>query len=152
MGSNLTQGPIQILGNSIVEINDALRQVQIRIDAMSGLSGRAQIHDRVGVSDPIDASDAVTKQVVPDLSGDNTLTGDWRFNGKLGHQHAPVNPQNVEALTNNVTSGGSSAVIANFTDLSTYATDAAAIRNDIYQLARSLQQVINAFRAYGFGI
>lgn len=52
-------------------------------------------------------------------------------------------------LTNNVTSGGSNDVIANFTDMTIYANDAATIRNDIYQLARKLKQVNDAMRAYG---
>jgi hypothetical protein len=52
-------------------------------------------------------------------------------------------------LTNNVTAGGTDDTIANYTDLVTYANDAAAIRNDIYQLARKLAQVNNALRTYG---
>lgn len=52
-------------------------------------------------------------------------------------------------LTNNVTSGGTDNVIANYTDLTIYANDAAAIRNDIYQLARKLKQVNDALRVYG---
>ena len=52
-------------------------------------------------------------------------------------------------LTNNVTSGGTDNTIANFTDLTTYANDAATIRNDIYQLARKLKQVNDALRLYG---
>lgn len=55
----------------------------------------------------------------------------------------------VENLTNNVAAGGVDGTIANYTDLATYSTDAAAIRNDIYQLARSLLQVKNALRLYG---
>ncbi len=152
MGSNLTQGVVQVMGNSVMEINDALRQIQIRLDAQKGLSGRAVVHDRQGVSDPTVGSDAVTQQVVPGLSGSVTIIGDWRFNGKLGHQHAPVSPQSVPALTNNVTAGGSANTIANFTDLIIYANDAATIRNDMYQLALSLSNVINAMRSYGFGI
>jgi hypothetical protein len=42
-------------------------------------------------------------------------------------------------LTNNVASGGTDNTVDNWTDLSTYATDAAAIRNAIYQLARKLR-------------
>jgi len=38
-------------------------------------------------------------------------------------------------LVNNVTAGGTTGTIADFTSLSVYATDAATIRNDIYQLA-----------------
>jgi hypothetical protein len=54
-----------------------------------------------------------------------------------------------ENLTNNVTSGGTDGTIADFTSLTIYATDAAAIRNDIYQLARKLKQVNDALRTYG---
>lgn len=52
-------------------------------------------------------------------------------------------------LTNNVTSGGSSDTITNWTDLTVYATDAAAIRNAVYQLARTLKQDHDALRLYG---
>jgi hypothetical protein len=52
-------------------------------------------------------------------------------------------------LTNSVTSGGSSDVIANFTDLTTYANDSAAIRNDIYQLARKVKQLNDGLRLLG---
>jgi len=52
-------------------------------------------------------------------------------------------------LTNNVTSGGTNDTIANYTSLTTYSTDAAAIRNNIYQLARKLKQVNDALRTYG---
>lgn len=63
---------------------------------------------------------------------------------------APVAQQVSGAnLTNNVTAGGTDNTIANYTDLTTYATDAAAIRNNIYQLARKLKQVNDALRAYG---
>jgi hypothetical protein len=53
-------------------------------------------------------------------------------------------------LTNNVTVGGTDNTIANYTDLTTYATDAAAIRNNIYQLARKLKQVNDGLRALGW--
>lgn len=53
------------------------------------------------------------------------------------------------ALTNSVTSGGTTGTIANFTDLSTYATDAPTIRNDIYQLSLALANVVTALRSYG---
>jgi hypothetical protein len=64
---------------------------------------------------------------------------------------APVAKQTGPTLniTNNVTAGGTDGTIANFTDLTTYATDAAAIRNDIYQLARGLKFCSDALRAYG---
>ncbi len=57
--------------------------------------------------------------------------------------------QGVGAVTNNVTAGGVDGTIADFTSLTVYATDAAAIRNDIYQLARSVAQIATALRTYG---
>lgn len=63
---------------------------------------------------------------------------------------APIAKQTSGAnLTNNVTSGGVDDTITNWTNLSTYSTDAAAIRNAAYQLARKLKQVNDALRAYG---
>ena len=53
------------------------------------------------------------------------------------------------AITNSVTSGGTTGTIANYTDLSVYANDSAAIRNDIYQLSLALSNVVNALRSYG---
>jgi len=52
------------------------------------------------------------------------------------------------ALTNSVTVGGTTGVIANFAGAD-YTTDAATIRNDIYQLAAALTQTIAALRGYG---
>ena len=71
---------------------------------------------------------------------------------KMGWYNAtPVIQQTqTGAITNNVTSGGTTGTIANYTDLTTYANDSNAIRNDIYQLALGLQGCIAALRAYGF--
>jgi hypothetical protein len=63
---------------------------------------------------------------------------------------AVVRQTGGENLTNSVTSGGTDGTIANYTDLTVYATDAAAIRNNIYQLARALKQDHDALRLYGF--
>jgi hypothetical protein len=54
-----------------------------------------------------------------------------------------------ENVTNNVTSGGTDGTIANYTDLTIYTNDAAAIRNNIYQLARLVKQNHDALRLYG---
>lgn len=59
--------------------------------------------------------------------------------------------QPVDELTNSVTEGGTDGALADFTNLSTYSADAAAIRNNIYQLGRSLKQVTDALRTYGLG-
>ena len=70
---------------------------------------------------------------------------------KLGfYNKAPaVQQTDGAALTNNVTSGGTTNQLDDFTSLSVYATDAAAIRNDIYQLGRKLKIVGDALRTYG---
>jgi len=52
-------------------------------------------------------------------------------------------------MNNNVTVGGTTDQIDNFTSLTTYSTDAAAIRNDIYQLARKVKLINDALRGYG---
>lgn len=57
--------------------------------------------------------------------------------------------QTQAAITNSVTAGGTTGTIANFTDLTVYANDSTAIRNDIYQLALALGSVITGLRAYG---
>lgn len=57
--------------------------------------------------------------------------------------------QTQGAITNSVTSGGTTGTIADFTDLSTYSADAPTIHADIYQLALGLQGCIAALRLYG---
>lgn len=70
---------------------------------------------------------------------------------KLGFFNAtPVIRQTQGAtLTNNVTSGGTANQLDDFTSLTVYATDAATIRNDIYQLGQTLKTVVDALRTYG---
>src|SRR5207245_146742 len=70
---------------------------------------------------------------------------------KLGFYNATPVVQQTRGgtLTNNVTSGGTTDQIDDFTSLTIYATDAAAIRNDIYQLARAVRQHDVALRALG---
>ncbi len=72
-------------------------------------------------------------------------------NQKLGFFNAaPVVQQTDGAtLTNNVTSGGTTNQIDDFTSLTIYATDAAAIRNNIYQLARKVKILTDALRTLG---
>jgi hypothetical protein len=53
-------------------------------------------------------------------------------------------------LTNNVTAGGTNDTITNWTNLTTYSTDAAAIRNAVYQLARKLKQLNDGLRTLGY--
>jgi len=101
------------------------------------------------------ANDANVEGLQVNLSN-VVILGDTSFDLLLkGAKHgffgtpAVVKQTSGADLTNSVTSGGSSDVIANYTDLSTYATDAAAIRNNIYQLARKVKQINDGLRAYG---
>ena len=59
MSDRLSLGPVQVTGLSLVEINDALRQIQDRQDAASGLRGRRLIYDRVRVNNPTENLDAL---------------------------------------------------------------------------------------------
>lgn len=52
-------------------------------------------------------------------------------------------------ITNNVTPGGTTNQLDDFTSLSVYATDAAAIRNNIYQLGRKVKLLADALRTNG---
>lgn len=71
-------------------------------------------------------------------------TGTLGFFGSVGATRVTQG-----AITNSVTAGGSTGTIANYTDLSVYANDATAIRNDIYQLSLALANTIGALRSYG---
>lgn len=89
------------------------------------------------------------------LSGVAGGTEVWRFgNGTFGiftKIAAPAVQQTSGAnVTNSVTSGGTDDTIANYTDLTIYANDAAAIRNDIYQLARKVKQINDGLRLLGW--
>jgi hypothetical protein len=85
------------------------------------------------------------------LHGTNVDVKFQNVGGKLGFFSAStvVKQARGATLANNVTPGGTDDQIDDFTNLTTYATDAAAIRNDIYQLARALRQHDVALRAYG---
>jgi hypothetical protein len=60
-----------------------------------------------------------------------------------------VQPVDGATLTNNVTAGGTTDTIANYTDLTLYANDSAAIRNNIYQLARKVKILTDNARSLG---
>lgn len=65
---------------------------------------------------------------------------------------APAVQQTVGALTNSVTAGGTTGTVADFSDLTVYSNSAPTIRNNFYQVARSLNQITTALRNYGLGI
>ena len=71
-------------------------------------------------------------------------TGTLGFFGSAGATRATQ-----AELTNNVTVGGVTGTIANYADMSVYANDSAAIRNNIYQLSLALRNIVTALRNYG---
>jgi hypothetical protein len=80
-------------------------------------------------------------------------SGATRLNGNFGMSVAPVGQQSVNTiLVNNVTSGGSLSTIANYTDLTTYATDAATIRNNFFRLSEKVLALETALRNFGLVI
>lgn len=62
----------------------------------------------------------------------------------------PVVQQSVNTiLVNNVTSGGTLSTIANYTDLTIYANDSAAIRNNFFRLSEKVLKIETAVRTLG---
>jgi len=90
-----------------------------------------------------------------DLSANRTFALDfsaaWAFVGNVGFYGTPPVAQRTQGatLTNNITSGGSANVLANYADLTLYANDAAAIRNNLYQLGQTLKTIVDGLRALG---
>jgi hypothetical protein len=84
-------------------------------------------------------------------SGGNNTRYQVDSDGKMAWFGAgTVAQQTVDAITNSVTAGGVNGTIADYTIVD-YATDAASIRNDLYQLARAVAQHATAFRNFGLG-
>ncbi len=85
-------------------------------------------------------------------AGETRLLGGLRVTGNIGFfGGAAVAQQTVGAVTNSVTAGGVDGTIANFTDLTVYANDSATIRDDLYQLARTANQLATAIRNLSLG-
>lgn len=55
-------------------------------------------------------------------------------------------------LSNLVTAGGTTDTVNNWTNLTTYATDAAAIRNAVYQITRKIGQLQVILQQYGLAV
>lgn len=64
MSNNLSEGPVIISDLSVEGINQALLSLQERQDQAKGLRGRATVHDRLGIDDPSETSDAVSLGVL----------------------------------------------------------------------------------------
>lgn len=62
---------------------------------------------------------------------------------------AAVAKQTAAALTNSVTAGGTTDTVADYTLDGIYLNAETAIRNNQYQMARKLAEVVSALRTYG---
>lgn len=155
-------------GNSTITVsvtNNGISNAKLRDSAATSVIGRSA----GSAGDPADIAASADNQVLGrfagalSFSGTPTVTslettGQLTIGAGLDHNGTTVGffgaalaTQQVSGanLTNNVTAGGTNDQIDNFTDLTTYANDAATIRNDIYQLARKLKQCNDALRLYG---
>ncbi len=83
-------------------------------------------------------------QVLFTISGGNSI-GFFNTAPALQQHVSPI-------LVNGVTSGGTISTIANYTDLTTYSNDAAAIRNNFYRLTEKVLKLESTLRAYGLAI
>ncbi len=94
MSDNLSKGTVEVIDNSALSINDALRQLVQRIDELSGLNGRALVFDRVRVDDPTASDDALNLGAAglgtfvllagtQEITGDKTLSGQTTFTGQV---------------------------------------------------------------------
>lgn len=108
-------------------------------------------------------TDAATLQIdqAPSAGTNVVLTNSWALRVKAGateiggalahtglnlgfYGTAAITQPSVVALTNNVAVGTSTAdTLDNWTDLATYATDAAAIRNAVHQLGRKVDHILD---------
>jgi hypothetical protein len=59
MSNNLSMGPVQVLSLDVASLNLAFAEIQNRLDQLKGLRGRSEVWDRVQVSSPVQASDAI---------------------------------------------------------------------------------------------
>jgi len=67
--------------------------------------------------------------------------------------NAAVAQQNAGGtITNSITSGGTADTFVDYTDLTVYETDAATIRNNMYQMAAKLKKMDDALRLLGIFI
>ena len=73
MAENLSKGALRVGTNSPAELNRVLSEVQNRIDDSAGLRGRAEVFDRIGVSQAKTSGDALN------LGGFNAPTSPLPF-------------------------------------------------------------------------
>lgn len=83
------------------------------------------------------------------LGGDDVQIGDSASSDVGFFGTTPQPKTSVTDITNSVTSGGTANTLSNYTSLTTYSTDAAAIRGNFYQIGLKLNAIIDALQSYG---
>lgn len=136
-------GNIYFQANRTTGGNTVFGRIESTVNSISNTSYSGQMNIKLpvsGVEQTFISMVGATAQINLGISGGSV--------GFFGGGGATIGTSGAN-LTNSVTSGGTTDTISDFTSLTVYATDAATIRNDIYQLARKLKQVNDALRAYG---
>ncbi len=164
-GSNLTSGSNNLILGSRLNVQSATTSDQLTIqNAIFGLSNSST---NLSVSQGFIGIYQPTPSYCLHVSG-NTTNGNIFLTEDIGGNNileiikasginqigffasSPVAQQSVNTiLVNNVTSGGTVSVIADFTNLTTYSTDAPTIRNDIFRLTEKVLKLETALRNYG---
>jgi hypothetical protein len=67
-------------------------------------------------------------------------------NLRIGRRYEAVT---VADMTNNIDSSGTANTLANITDLTTYANDAAAIKGNLYQLGQKVNAIMDVLQQAG---
>lgn len=132
-----------------VTFANAAGTLKMRFDTTNG---RMRVGDNSAPASTLDVGGDVTVSAHNIIT--DTTTGmkiATATSQKLGFFNAtPVVQQTQGAtVTNNITSGGSANTLANYTDLTVYANDSAAIRNNQYQMGQTLKTIVDGLRTLG---
>ena len=166
--ANATLGPVFVAALTVHDLNFALQSLVDRIDVLAGLRGAVTIRDRVAVTDPTAAADAVTLGMLTDLTtgyvdlpSAQTITGAKRFDGGLGIGVAPATTQTaIVSLTDNSAGTANDTVQALTNPTDTPLTADALrdnlvavlipeLRNNFADLAAKVNSILAVLRTFG---
>jgi len=158
IGGETTTGTITIGRSSAtntIEIGNAItasgKTQTIAIGNSTAAGGTLNIN--IGASTAGDNTITIGKrgsnQVDVILGGDDIKIGDSTLTSLGFFNTTPVAKVTVSDITNNITAGGTSNTLTNYTSLLTYSSDAVAIRGNFYRIGLKLNEIIDALQAYG---
>lgn len=150
------------VGNTVINMQRYKRQASVGWGVGAGIGIEYEVqtatsNNEIGAVVQVSLTDATAASEDFDMIFKTMVNGaaateHLRFgSNKIGFLGATtvVKQTSGADLTNSVTVGGTNDTITDWSSLTVYATDAAAIRNAVYQLARKLKQVNDALRLYG---